>query len=403
MRELYARTFAWCRARPDAAAAIVLAVASLVILAATGGLTPPASAAVSSTDPALAALVAWRRRWPVAMNVLAGVLIAVPHYTSYASAAYTNAINVPGIVIVFLLAFALGSQCEWLWSLLGLVPLTVGLVLSGGSGFNPFFEMVTVGPWFAGWVFAARRRAAQDLQTRARELEEERELFARQSVRYERARIARELHDVVAHSVSLMVVQANAGAQLAHDDPRGAAEAFATISETAREAEAEIDRLVELLDTSSAASPPAGLRIVEELVRRVQASGLQITCQFTGDGDRLSERSAETAYRIVQEAVTNAMKHAPGAAIDVAVVGEDHELVVRVANRRAATRGAGLEDAGGGHGLSGMRERVGRCGGRIEVGPTGDGGWSVLARLPRFPATEPALSASPGVPTGPQQ
>ena len=101
-------------------------------------------------------------------------------------------------------------------------------------------------------------------------------------MRYERARIARELHDIVAHCVSLIVVQANAGEQLTHQDPESAAEAFESISDAARQAETEIDRLVELLDTSAPTAAPAGLRIVEELVQRARASGLHISAAFSG-------------------------------------------------------------------------------------------------------------------------
>ena len=200
---------------------------------------------------------------------------------------------------------------------------------------NSFVGVAIAGPWLGGLVVASRRDVAEQLEDRAREIEEERELFAEQSVRYERARIARELHDIVAHSVSLMVVQANAGEHLARRDPGAAAEAFESISEAAHQSKAEIDRLVELLDTSSPATPPAGLRIVEDFVGRARASGLRVTCQFSGDSDDLSELAAESVYRVVQEAVTNAMKHAPGAPIDIAVVGHTGTVEVRVVNQPA--------------------------------------------------------------------
>jgi signal transduction histidine kinase len=268
--------------------------------------------------------------------------------------------------------------------------LTAGLEIAAGGGFNPFLEVVTTGPWLCGLVVAVRRDVAEQLEARAREIESEREVFAEQSVRYERTRIARELHDIVAHSVSLMVVQANAGEQLARRDPGAAAVAFESISEAAHQAEAEIDRLVELLDTSSPAAPPAGLRIVEDLVRRARASGLRVTCQFSGDGDDLSEPTAETVYRVVQEAVTNAMKHAPGAPIDIAVLGHSAGVEVRVVNRLPLSSPSGLEGAGGGHGLAGMRERVAQVGGSFSAGLAADGGWDVVARLPRHPHLEAA-------------
>jgi signal transduction histidine kinase len=312
--------------------------------------------------------------------VTAGVLVVIPALTSYGDAIYNSA--VPVLAAVFLIAYSLGSQRSWQRALPGVAVLTAGLLLTGGP-FNPFLVMVTVGPWLAGMVVASRRRSVDQLELRTRELEEERGLFATESVRYERARIARELHDIVAHCVSLIVVQANAGEHLAHQDPASAAAAFESISAAARQAETEVTRLVELLDTSAPAAAPAGLRIVDELVRRARASGLHITAAFSGDTDGLSQPSAEAAYRLVQEAVTNAMKHAPGAPIRIVVKGHDETIEVEVLNRAATGAFSGLEDTGGGHGLAGMRERVTRCGGAFEAGPSADGGWRVVAWLPR--------------------
>ena len=320
-------------------------------------------------------LIAWRRRQPVATAVAAGALLAVPTLTGYSSAFYGDSSALYNDVLqavlffaLFMYAYALGSYCPWRRSLLGLLPMTAGLLVAMGAGMNSFVGVAIAGPWLGGLVVASRRDVAEQLEDRAREIEEERELFAEQSVRYERARIARELHDIVAHSVSLMVVQANAGEHLARHDPGAAAEAFESISEAAHQSKAEIDRLVELLDTSSPATPPAGLRIVEDLVGRARASGLRVTCQFSGDSDDLSELAAESVYRVVQEAVTNAMKHAPGAPIDIAVVGHTGTVEVRVVNQPAHSRRSGLEEAGGGHGLAGMRERV------------DGGGWDVRCR-----------------------
>ena len=119
-----------------------------------------------------------------------------------------------GWAAVFLYSYALGADAPFPLSLVGIVTLLVGVNLSDG-GWNPVPEMLAFGPYAAGLAVASRRRASAELEERARELEEEREIFAEQSVRYERARIARELHDIVAHTVSLMVVQANAGERLA--------------------------------------------------------------------------------------------------------------------------------------------------------------------------------------------
>jgi signal transduction histidine kinase len=372
-----------CRGGVDAALALIS------VAVAAGALTGLPIVASSSAVAVVAAtllsyaLLAWRRRYPVSVAVATGALIAVPEFTHYATAVNnSDVLTALGIIAVFLYAYALGARARAGPALLGLASLIAAVNLTTDS-FNPLVEMITIGPWIGGLVVASRRRLADELEIRARQLDEERDVFARQSVRYERARIARELHDIVAHCVSLMVVQASAGQLLARHDPRAARQAFESISEAARQAEVEIDRLVELLDTSSPAAPSAGLRIVDELVRRVQASGLTIACQFSGDSDDLSEPAAEAAYRVVQESITNAMKHAPGGAINISVRGRADAVVVEVVNQPAIAPSSGIEGLGGGHGLAGMEERVRRCGGKFDAAATSAGGWRVWAALPR--------------------
>jgi signal transduction histidine kinase len=178
-----------------------------------------------------------------------------------------------------------------------------------------------------------------------------------------------------------------------------AAEAFTSISDAARQAEVEIDRLVELLNDAAPASSSPGLRIVEELVTRAQASGLAITCRISGDIDDLSGNGADAAYRMVQEGITNAMKHAPGAPIAVVVRGDGDGVEVSVTNGPAQpgpSGPSGLERSGGGHGLEGMRERLLQCGGTLESGPTPEGGWRLVARLPHRSAAPLPMGRTEG-------
>jgi signal transduction histidine kinase len=366
--------------------AIVLTAAAAGALAAEGQLGDlPGSVCVLG----FCALVAGRRRRPVAVAVLAGLLIAIPQFAGDAATVNANGTFVSAWAAVFLYSYALGADAPIPFSLVGIVVLLVGVNLSDG-GWNPVPEMLALGPYAAGLAVASRRRASAELEVRARELEEEREIFAEQSVRYERARIARELHDIVAHSVSLMVVQANAGERLATVDPARAAEAFASISDAAQQAEAEIDRLVELLSDAVPTPSSPGLRIVEELVARAHASGLAITCQLSGDIDDLSGSGADAAYRMVQEGITNAMKHAPGAPIAVVIRGDGDGVEVSVTNGPARPGSSGLERSGGGAGLAGMRERITQSGGSIQAGPAPGGGWQLKAHLPRRLAPSPA-------------
>ena len=298
-----------------------------------------------------------------------------------------NLVAVP----VFLLAYSLGTDADQRRSVPSLLLLLAGLQVGNGvTTFNPIFFVLTIGPWAIGLVVASRRRLTEQLAARGRELEAERALFAAEAVRYERARIARELHDIVAHCVSVMVIQAGAGQRLTATNPSLAAEAFDSIGEVAQQAEAEIGRLIDLLDAHGQQGDADGMRLIGELVTRASAAGLAVSCRFSGSADGLPAPAADAAYRVVQESLTNALKHAPGAPVDIVIAGASGQVEISVHNGPAAGPPSGLEQSGGGRGLTGMRERVAACGGELEAGRAQDGGWQVLARLPRQPTQQPA-------------
>jgi len=314
-------------------------------------------------------------------------LAAVAAACCLAVAAQGSSAAMPGSLIlvpVFMLAYSLGTGADLRRSVLALLILGAGLQLSAGQ-FNPIVEVLTIGPWAVGLVVRSRRQITEQLAIRGRELEAQRELFAAEAVRYERARIARELHDIVAHCVSVMVIQASTGRRLTGTDPSLAAEAFDSIGEVARQAEAEIGRLVELLDHDSRPGGADGIRLIGELVARAGAAGLAVSCRFTGSAGGLPARASDAAYRVVQESLTNAFKHAPGAPVDIVIAGTSGHVEIVVHNGPATGPPSGLEQAGGGHGLAGMRERVAACGGQISAGPLAGGGWQILARLPHHP------------------
>jgi signal transduction histidine kinase len=383
MPELDGRLWRSLRRRSDWVAAALLTAIAASILGATGLLASARVLPASLSVLAFCALVAVRRQRPILVGLVGGALLALPTITGGATQINNSAVALPALLAVFLLAYSLGANSRWSPSLFGLASLVAGANTTSNSGFNPIFEMVTVAPWFGGVVVSSRRRLATELEARARELEEEREMFAVASVRYERARIARELHDIVAHCISLMVVQAGAGERLAQSDPDGAVRALALIADAASQAEVEIDRLVEFLDASVRPGPGTGLRIVEGLVDRARASGLAVSCNFIGECEDLAEGSADAAYRLVQEAVTNAMKHASGAPIYITIEGHMATVSVDIVNGPARGTPSVLAGSGGGHGLTGMRERADRCGGTFDAGPTAQGGWHVTADLPR--------------------
>jgi signal transduction histidine kinase len=239
--------------------------------------------------------------------------------------------------------------------------------------------MLTVPGWAAGTVLRLRRETAEELEERGRELEAERELLVDLSVRNERARIAAELHDIVGHALSAIVVQAAAGQRLVDRSPGAAAGSVAAIAESARQGRADLQRLVDLLGGTEVRSPD--LSLVDEIVASAARAGLQVTCRLEGDRDGVASDTAHVAFRVVQESLTNAMRHAPGAPVHVLLRGEPggRSLTVCVENDPAAPTAPFL---GSGRGLSGLRERVLALGGSFAAGPAAAGGWRVEAHLP---------------------
>jgi len=338
---------------------------------------------------AVCACVAVRRRFPKLAGLAAACCFGL-------SALGSNDVLQSDLFFLplFLIAYSLGTADDAVQAAAVLVVLCAGNQLATGiTVFIPFDVVATVGAWALGFAVRSRRRVAGQLAARGRDLEAERELFAVEAVRYERARIARELHDIVAHNISVMVIQAGAGQRLASSDPTLTAEAFDAIAESARQAEAEIGRLVEMLGrrpdgASGGGSGPGGIELVDELVTRAAAAGLAVSCRISPAVSGMTGRVSEIAYRVVQESLTNALKHAPGAHVEVGIDGSGGELRVSVGNGPAVQPVSALRAAGGGNGLAGMRERVQACGGVLAAGPD-RGGWMIVARLPIRPQAEP--------------
>jgi signal transduction histidine kinase len=244
-------------------------------------------------------------------------------------------------------------------------------VAIAGAGVVPVL-LTTVAPWTAGRVVRSRRQLIAALAERNQQLEAEQEALAELAIRRERARIARELHDIVAHHLAVMVVQASAGRLGA---PDGAAR-FAGIGEAGREALAEIERLVELLGTDNVQP-----RDLELLVGQARAVGVRLDYTPLPTGVRVGPELQDGAYRIVQEGLTNAMKHAAGSEVLVRLGVRADVLEVEVRDR-GSTAPSPLAASGAGLGLAGMRERVEALGGVLEAGPLHAGGWRLRARLP---------------------
>jgi signal transduction histidine kinase len=236
--------------------------------------------------------------------------------------------------------------------------------------------------WGAGRAMRAHEVVARRLKERAAELAQEREAYAQLSVRYERARIAAELHDIVAHAISVMVVQASAGQRLAAVDPELTTQTFHTIADAARQAEDDMGRLVALLGDEPSSSPAPDLALVHELVARASGSGLDVTLRLEGTVDEVPAATAEAAYRVVQESLTNALRYAAGAPVAVTLRCDEEAIGIEVRDAGAGSEPE-LRGAGTGNGLAGLRERIDAFGGSLDAGPLPGGGWRVAARIPR--------------------
>jgi signal transduction histidine kinase len=209
---------------------------------------------------------------------------------------------------------------------------------------------------------------------------------ARQAVAEERLRIARELHDVVAHSMSVIAVQSGMAAYLLDSQPQRAREALELIASTSRTGLDELRRMLEVLrpdaESAGALTPVPGLDAVPELAEQLSSAGVAVTVQTTGERGTIAPGVDLTAYRVIQEALTNTFKHAgPGARATVRIDYGPDRLTVEVADDGRGVPPGGA--SGSGVGLVGMRERVSVFGGRLDVGPTAGGGWRVHAELPR--------------------
>jgi signal transduction histidine kinase len=281
------------------------------------------------------------------------------------------------------------------------LPLLPSLLWMAGSaaiflwalGVDASYLLIAVGWWLVGRVLRSRREVAENLRARAAELSAERDRYTAEAVRLERTKIARELHDVVAHCMTVIVIQSRAGRHLLGSDPAAASEALDVIVAVAAEAEADIRALVNLMDPEL--TRPLTRSLLDELVTRAGATGATITAEITGDPDDLDPATAVVAHRVIQEAITNAFRHAPGAAIRIVLTGGP-VFAIEVTNgppliptTSLAQHDGNTEPEadspgtwGSGRGLTGIRERVIGIGGEVTWGATSSGGWQVLARFP---------------------
>ncbi|MFF8986199.1 sensor histidine kinase [Streptomyces globisporus] len=344
-------------------------------------------------------VVALRRRAPEKMLLLA-ILVGVvqlvfdvrPGVGNFAMLVITYTVATVGerwasrLALIGSLSAAALSQLRW-------------EAEPGGSWFQVIFVTVIMTvPFVLAWVLGdslrTRRAYFDQLEERAARLEREREAQSKVAVAAERARIARELHDVVAHNVSVMVVQADGAAYVMDAAPDQAKQALETISGTGRQALAEMRRLLGVLRTGDAPEsgeyvPQPDVEQIEDLVAQVRQTGLEVDFKVEGTPRPLPSGVELTAYRVVQEALTNTRKHGgPDAGASVRLVYFDDGLGLLIEDDGRGAAHELYEDGGAdgaGHGMIGMRERVGMVGGTLDAGPRPGGGFRISALLPLKP------------------
>jgi len=315
--------------------------------------------------------LAWRRRAPLVVLAVAIVTMLLANLVSALDAPAT-----PAIALV-VAVYSVGAHTAGLRASIGALGVAgvIGVIAARQLSLADvlFIAMIVGGAWLAGRAIRHRRLRETQLEREKAEAEA--------AIAEERTRIARELHDVVAHAISVIVLQARGGRKLLDEEPEEARQALDAIERTASQALGEMRRLLGLLresDAELALAPQPTLSRLEDLVGQVREAGLPVEVAVEGEPRELPPGVDLSAYRIVQEALTNALKHAGPATARVTVRYGDGELDLEISDD-----GVGAGNGGGaGQGLAGIRERVAVFGGDVETGQRPEGGYAVRARLP---------------------
>ena len=356
-----------------ALAVVLVVVGELEVWLGSGSVTHHHRVAIGSAMVVFAALVAVRRHYPGLVGIAAALFgnVVVGIWVPPSSASY-------GVAWMCSM-YALAAWASRRLFVVGLAVLAVPTYVAAAFGRGPSgeLEFTTI----ALIVVILVRRVLGDRERRAQMAERERDLAAREAVVEERARIARELHDVIAHNVSMMVVQAGAERRVVDGANGSTREVLTTIEQIGRSALTEMRRLVGMLrsDADEPLAPQPGLADVPTLVAQVREAGLPVELRVEGERRELPVGIELSAYRIVQEALTNALKHAGDASARVSIRYCADSLELEIVDDGAG--GEGRSDSSG-HGLVGMRERVALFGGRFDASRSPGGGFVVRATLP---------------------
>lgn len=381
----------------------LLGTAALLLVAVPTASTFNGSSGSGAAVWAAAVVVplAWRRTRPIA-SVVAIYSVGLVHLLSGYPLIFPADIAVLlGLYSVTVHGPRWAHRVAMGGALVGSLVLGTTTAMLGG-GFDPsaavatwlFASVTSLAVWAFGLVRRARQETISALRDRAERLEVERDHQAQLATSAERARIAREMHDIVAHSLSVIIAQADGGRYAASADPNAAAAALGTIAETGRAALADMRRLLGVLRPDDDGARPAALvpqpaaQDLEELVAQVRAAGLRVSFVRTGAARPLPPGAGLVAYRICQESLTNVLKHAgPDPSVTVLLQWQPTALMLEVSDDGRGAAAAADAD-GRGQGLVGMQERAAMFGGAVTAGPRVGGGFRVRAELP-IPAVRP--------------
>ncbi len=406
VKNLARRALAMQRRHPmaaDAVVALVFAAAALLSVYANFEAArrfdplfdPPGTVAIVIGMLAVAVPLAWRRRFPLLATIAVIVAFSLgrivldpvePYITVWACwlALYSAAAHGRPRWRTLVLGIAVGViAAEVVRELFFLGPDLKGLVLTR-SFLVAYNVVVLVFPWVLGAAIRSLRERERELAERAAELQREREENARRAVFEERVRIARELHDVVAHHVSVMGVQAGAARRVMDRQPERATEALSSIETSSRQAVVELHRLLGFLRRAGDADefgPQPGLAQLEDLIAQMVKGALTVDLVVEGDARPLPPTLDVSAYRIIQEALTNSLKHSGALTTAVRVRYRPASLEIEVLDDGRDGPGQPIVGVGG-HGLIGMRERASLHGGTLSAGPRPEGGFVVHATFP---------------------
>ncbi len=344
----------------------------------------PASVAVAAL---FGTTLAFRRRFPLA-PLAVGIAIVELDNTLLKGIAEAGAFLVGFVIAIYTAGRFARGVSAWLSLAVVLIAIPVAAIEPGqpvGFADFGFFAMFFGGPFVVGRIIRHRRERERSLVAHATRLELDQEVRAAEAVADERSRIARELHDVVAHAISVIVLQARGGRRMLDDAPEETRAALDAIEHAGGQALEEMRRLLGMLRASGeeiALAPQPSLSRLDELAARVTATGLPVEVRVEGTPVELPPGVDVSAYRIVQEALTNALKHAGPARAQVIVRYRSHGVELEVLDDGPGGAGGG----GSGHGLAGIRERVGIYGGALESGQREGGGYALRVVLPLGPS-----------------